>query len=1039
MERTCRAARRVPGRLRLSALAATIAAASLTAFASTPAGQEPAGQTSAGQVDPETLASTFRWRSIGPSNMMGRVATIDALDSDWRVVLVGAATGGVWKSTDGGVSFEPIFDGYGSQSIGDVAFFQPDPDIIWVGTGEDEGRNSAGWGDGLWKSTDGGVTFRHMGLGDTYTIGEIRPHPTDPDVVYVAAMGNLWGFDGSRGLFKTTDGGETWQQLANGLPDDPRIGARDVAIHPDEPDVIYAGMYYRLRRPWRNQSGGPGGGIFKSTDAGATFRKLTNGLPTGPTGQIDIDIYRQDPSFVAAFVEADETLTTGLDVPSSGVYLSRDAGATWQYVARNNSRPYYHGRVRIHPTDPNRLYVPSRQYMHSTDGGRTWQRGKGFPSAGGDDHDLWISPTTADVFYAATDQGANVSFGGEELRFQNMAIGQYYAIGVDHRIPYWVYGGLQDNGGWAIPSHVPGSGGIGTQHAIEVNGGDGFHMDADSQDWRIVYTTVHVGYFGRIDMETGEQTYITPTPDTIENFDEHYDPDFAESQIDYTINPEEDWIGWEPESRTINGAQLPPQFRWNWNSPLMVSPHDGATIYVGGNHLFESTDRGETWRIISPDLTRNDPETRNSSENGGLVRDATGAENYNTIFAVGVSPVDADVIWTGTDDGYVQVTQDRGQTWTNVTANIPDMPEPAWVSRIAPSHFDAGTAYVSVDNHRMGDMQAYIFRTSDYGQTWTDLAAPLPDDTPGLSVRVVVEDHVNPNLLFIGTEFGVWYSIDQGRRWARFMNGLPPVPVYDLVIHPRDNDLVAGTHGRSIWIVDDISPLQQLTPEATASAVHAFDSPVATLWGGAPGPEGNANLNYEGENPEEDAAIDFWLSAEAARSNVRVEVEAPDGRVRAIDVDEPSAGINRVYWDLEFDPAAEEVARWRTDVGAMLESVWEAVTVEDSLVFLAQVVRDVEGDETVMDGPAEDLRAVLLARLDELSAEYDEARSANQLNGVRNDLLDFSQIVGDRSFLGFFGMPLEGTDAGPGLHLVRIVAGDQTDEESLLVRADPRF
>lgn len=431
------------------------------------------------------------------------------------------------------------------------------------GDGGIDGPEQCGLGDGVWKSADGGRTFTQSGLRETYQISEIAPHPTNADIVYVAAVGNLWGYTGSRGLCKTTDGG-------------------------------------------------------------ATFRELTNGLPAGETGQIDIDVYRTDPRIVVAFVEADETLATDLSVPGPGVYRSDDAGETWRYVVRNNSRPYYHGRVRIHPTDEQRIYLPSRQFMHSLDGGRTWRNGKGFPSAGGDDHDLWISPQNPDVFYSATDQGSSITLGGPALQFQNMAVGQYYAIGVDMRDPYWVYGGLEDNGGWAIPSHVPEQNEIGTQNAIEVNGGDGFHMDTDPADWRTLYSTVHVGFFGRIDVVTGSRRFITPTPATTVNFAEYYDPAFGESQTDYTINGEENWFRWPLPNRTINGAALPPQFRWNWNSPLAVSPLDGRTIYVGSNYVFKSTDRGDTWRIISPDLTKNQPELRNSTESGGLVRDVTG-------------------------------------------------------------------------------------------------------------------------------------------------------------------------------------------------------------------------------------------------------------------------------------------------------------------------------------------------------------------------------------------------------------------------------
>jgi photosystem II stability/assembly factor-like uncharacterized protein len=1028
----------------------------------------------AAQIPADSLVRAFPWRSIGPSNMMGRISAVDALNDDWRVVLIGSASGGVWKSTDAGSSFDPIFDGYGSQSIGDVAFFQGDPDIIWVGTGEATNRNSVSWGDGLWKSTDGGATFANVGLRDSYQIAEVVPHPTNRDVVYVAVIGNLWGFNGSRGLFKTVDGGATWQKLVNGLPDDGRVGATDVILDPSNPETVYVGMYTRIRRPWHMQSGGAEGGIYKSTDGGASFRKLTSGLPAGETGMIDIDVYRRDPRILVAFVEADETLALDLSVPGPGIYRSDDAGETWRYLARNNSRPHYHGNVRIHPTDEQRIYVPSRQYMHSTDGGRTWDNGKGFPSAGGDDHDLWISPTNPDVFYAATDQGANVTMGGPAIQFQNMAIGQYYAIGVDHRDPYWVYGGLQDNGGWAIPSHVPEMNSIGTQNAIEINGGDGFHMDTDPADWRTLYTAVHVGFFGRMDMETGEQTLITPTPETTVNFAEHYDPDFDDDQIDWTINPQENWLGWGLPQRTINGANLPPQFRWNWNPPLVVSPQDGRTIYVGSSYLFKSTDRGDTWRIVSPDLTKNDPNTRNKSESGGLVRDVTGADAYNTIYTIGPSPVDDAIIWVGTDDGNVQVTRDGGATWTNTVATMrladgSALPDTIWVSRVTPSHHDRATAYVTFDNHRMGDMRPYVFRTRDFGATWEDLTANLPTETPGLGIHLLVEDHHNPNLLFLGTEFGVWYSIDGGARWTPFMNGLPRVAAYDLLIHPRDNDLVAGTHGRSIWIADDISPLQQLTPEIMAVPLHAFENPVATKWAGAPVSEGARSINYRGQNPPSGAAIDFWLGA-APQGEVRIEIEDPaSGRVSTVTLGgqqaaqgggrggrggrgggggfggrssaqaQPVAGINRARWDMTFDPPAAAVTAYRTQLETAHATTVAAVRASRTQRHLAQIVRELESRETAVHDDLETLRASLLQRLDAVGTQLRQARSAQALNNVRNQLIRYSQAVGDGAYMGLYGEELRPMEAAPGEYGVRITANGRTVEGIVRVREDPRF
>ncbi|MFB3133280.1 MAG: WD40/YVTN/BNR-like repeat-containing protein, partial [Rhodothermales bacterium] len=692
------------------------------------------------QPTPDDLLAPFRWRNIGPANMMGRISCLDGYDADWRVQLIGAASGGVWKTTNGGVTFTPIFDRYGSQSIGDVAFFQPDTSIIWVGTGEATNRNSVGWGDGVYKSSDGGKTFQHMGLRETYQIAEIAPHPTDSNTVYVAALGHLFAHTGDRGLFKTTDGGQTWQKLTNGLPDDGKTGATVVVIHPKNPEIVFVGMYERLREPHNMHSGGANGGLFQSTDGGQSWRKLTNGLPIGDTGQIDLDIYLKNPDVMMAYVEADENLPEG--VPGGGIYRSDDGGASWTFLLKHFSRPYYHGRIRIHPADDSLIYVVSRDFQYSTDGGKTYERGHPWSTDGGDDHDLWISPQNGDVMLLATDQGARITIDGGKsaLSFNNMAIGQYYAIGVDQRDPYWVYGGLQDNGGWAIPSNSRDRAGILTDHVTVINGGDGFHMQVDPTDWRTVFTTTHVGYFGRLNRATGEHGFITPRPHTIVNFDAVYDPDFDETPIDYTINPGDYWTWGSPSDPSINGSALPPQFRYNWNAPLVLSPSNPRTIYVGGNYLFKSVDQGKFWRIISPDLTKNDPATRNSMNSGGLTKDVTGAENHHTIYTIDESPLNPGVVWAGTDDGNVQLTRDGGTTWTNVSAAIPGMPDGIWVSRVEASKFDEATAYVTLDGHWIGDTNPYVYQTTDFGATWTDIAGDIPRETPGNSVYTIVED-----------------------------------------------------------------------------------------------------------------------------------------------------------------------------------------------------------------------------------------------------------------------------------------------------------
>ena len=994
------------------------------------------------QPKPEQLLEPFQWRNIGPANMMGRISCLDGYDADWRVQLVGAASGGVWKTTNGGTTFEPIFDRYGSQSIGDVAFFQPDTSIIWVGTGEATNRNSVGWGDGIYKSSDGGKTFQHRGLRETYQISEIAPHPTDSNTVYVAAIGHLFAYTGERGLFKTTDGGKTWRKLTNGLPDDGKTGATVVVIHPENPDVVFVGMYERLRGPANMQSGGPNGGLFQSTDGGESWRKLTNGLPTGDTGQIDLDIYLNNPDVMVAYVEADENLPEG--VPGGGIYRSDDGGASWTFQRKHFSRPTYHGRIRIHPANDSLIYIVSRDFQHSTDGGKTYKEGHPWQTDGGDDHDLWISPQNGDVMLMATDQGARMTIdgGASVLSFNNMAIGQYYAIGVDMQDPYWVYGGLQDNGGWAIPSNSRDPAGILTDHVTVINGGDGFHMQVDPTDWRIVYTTTHVGYFGRLNRATGERWFITPRPHTIVNFDAVYDPDFEGVPIDYTINPGDYWTWRSPPDPSINGASLPPQFRFNWNSPLVMSPSNPHTIYVGGNYVFKSVDQGETWRIISPDLTRNDPATRNSMNSGGLTKDVTGAENHHTIYTLDESSLNPGIVWVGTDDGRVHVTRDAGATWTDVSAAIPGVPDGIWVSRVEASKFDEATAYVTLDGHWIGDTNPYVYKTTDFGATWTDLAGTIPRETPGNSVYTIVEDHINPDLLFIGTEFGCFVSLDGGGRWHPFMNGLPPVAVHDLVIHPRTGDLVAGTHGRSIWIADDLAPLRQ--PNGFGKDVHLFDNPTGTRWRSFPKGRVQTHFLFRGENPPEGAAIHFYLKNPPPQDTLLIEITDLLGKRSTLLKTAARAGINTARWDMTFTPSVEEIDAHRADLRRMASEIGQVLGTYDNAEVLFHMQRDLiaphRAPSLVEDAAypnLDDARRLLLDHLSHLRIQLDEASELRDFARVRRQLVAYSSVVGDQAYFGFFGDELAAVEAEAGTYRVMLRVGGEVYSGTVSVREDP--
>ncbi len=956
-----------------------------------------------------SLTQDLRWRNIGPANMTGRIASIDALETDHRTVLVASASGGVFLSHNAGLTWKPIFDNAdGAGSIGAAVLFQADPDVIWVGTGEAANRNSSGWGDGVWRTTDGGDTWDHLGLADTHHIAEIALHPTDPDVAYVASPGHLWGYDGDRGLFKTVNGGASWTRLGGGLPEDSKTGCTEIIMQPGNPEVLYAGFYHRLRQPATMVSGGEQGGLYKSTDGGATWRQLTNGLPAA-TGMIDVAIRHGDPRMVVAAIEADQNIAFDGDrhasenPPGPGIYISRDAGETWTYALRTNVRPFYHGQVEVDPTDPDRIYSVGREFKVTKDGGETWiDRWWG---GGGDDHDLWIAPDDGSVRYMATDQGAylTVDDGETVLGFNNMAIGQYYKIGVDMRDPYWVIGGLQDNAIWQGPSNSREVRGILNLHNTWLAEGDGSASWVDPTDWRTAYAVNHVGFAARLNVETRDHTYITPTPETVVNFDDYADPEYDEEPIDYTIDPGEHWFFRERPERPL----LPPQFRFNWNSPLLISPSNPHTIYFAGNHLFKSVDRGDSWRIISPDLSTNDETLRNPSSQGGMTRSVTGGENHFTIFAIDESPLDPALVWAGTDDGNVQLTRDAGISWRNVRDAIPGIPSKIWVASIRASHHAACRAFVALDNHRRDDFRAYVYRTDDCGASWADISATLPNDG---STYVIVEDPVNPDLLFVGTEFAVFTSVDAGRSWTRLVNNLPRVAARDLLVHPRDGDLVVGTHGRAIWILDDISPLRQTTAEVTASAAWLYEPRRATRWARINLGRKQPDFLFRGENPPYGALLHFWLrEAPGDGATLRVE-EILGDRQQTIDV-EAKAGLNRARWDLSFSPTDADRRNFRDHLREVLRTLASRV--------------DTSALQRQLDA--------LSGRLDAIDLASDDVD--RDLNAVRGAFVGgFAMYAGGRPL---FGDKIGPNEAQPGTYRVVLEVGDRTLERRLVVRDDP--
>jgi photosystem II stability/assembly factor-like uncharacterized protein len=844
--------------------------------------------------DAAALFADYTWRSIGPASVGGRITDVEAVDDDFRVAFAAAASGGVWKTVNAGTTWTPIFDRYGSASIGDVALFQPNPDVVWVGTGEANNRNSVAWGDGIYKSTDGGTTFRNVGLGDTFQIARVVTHPADPDIVYVAAVGNLWGYTGERGVFKTADGGATWQKLGGGLPDDGRTGATDLVIDGANPDTIYAAFYQRLRRPYRFDSGGPNGGIFKSTDAGRTWRKLTRGLPEGETGRIGLDVYRGDSRILMAIVEhgfrpdSDDPAYADMTRPGSGIYRSEDAGESWTFVNRYNNRPFYYSQIRINPSDDQLVYVLTTSFRWSTDGGRTMTAAPAPFGSNYDHHAMWIDPHQKDRFYLGKDKGLTLTHdhGRTFVFFDNLSIAQYYAIGVDMRDPYAIYGGLQDNGSFATMSFTRDVLGVRNDAAYKMHWGDGMHAAVDPDDWRVVYSESENGNVRVFDPLTRTDSSRRPRPASITNFEET--------------------TGLAPSADGAGDA-----LRFNWQSPLLMSPHDSSVVYVAGNRVLRTSDQGRSWRIVSPDLSRAQPETV-AAPSGGLTPDNSGAETYATVVSLAESPLAAGLLWAGTDDGYVHVTRDGGATWTRVDETMPGVPPFLWVSDVEASAAGEDTAYVAFDGHRSDDRSPWLFKTTDGGRTWANLSGGL---APGAPIYVLLEDSRNPSLLFAGTEFGVQVSMDAGRSWramgGAMTNGLPTVAVHDLVIHPRDRDLIAGTHGRGLYILDDITALEQWTPEIASRPLHVFEQRDATMWVDMSRSGQLGENTWAGENPPSVAPVGFGQRDRARLQNTPVitfsmgrgatgtatlAITAPDGTTGTLDVP-GRPGITRYRWN----------------------------------------------------------------------------------------------------------------------------------------------
>ena len=743
------------------------------------------------QTSLETAVSHLQYRGIGPALMGGRIADLAVVESKPQVFYIATGTGGVWKTENHGTSWTPLFDDQPVSSIGDVTLDQSNPNLVWVGTGEPQNRQSSGWGNGVYKSTDAGNTWRHMGLDETKHVGRILIHPRNPDIVYVAAVGDLWGPNEERGVFRTRDGGETWDKV---LYIDEHTGAIDLAMDPGDPNTIFAAMYQRRRTGWGFNGGGPGSGLYRTFDGGDSWTELSEGLPEGDKGRIGVDVFRGDGNVVYALVEAeprsaDQGFGGGGGPTKSGLFRSLDRGDTWDKVSDTNPRPMYYSQVRIDPSNADRIYVLGGSLMVSDDGGRTF-RDDGAAQVHVDHHAFWINPNDPDHLILGSDGGVAASWDGTGhwRMFDNLPLGQFYAIGYDMRDPYYVCGGLQDNDPWCGPSNTRSFHGIRHQDWYETAYGDGFFTIVDPTDSTIVFSESQNGNMNRYDLITGEKTPMRPITGP------RADGDTAKT------------------------------YRFNWNSPLQFSPHDPATIYLGGNYLMRSRDRGMSWEEVGGvDLTkqidRKELEIMGVPGSEPQMSIHDGTSNYGNLTAFAESPLVPGLLYVGTDDGNVQVSQDDGATWTNVADRIDGLPERTYVSRLEPSAHAEGRVYATFDGHRNGDYAAYVYASEDYGQNWSRITDGLPD---GWSVNVITEHHRAPNLLFAGNEVGVFVSVDRGRQWTQLKNNLPVVPVDDILVHPRDNDLLVGTHGRSFWIMADVTPLEHLSAEMLAEAGRVF-------------------------------------------------------------------------------------------------------------------------------------------------------------------------------------------------------------------------
>ena len=928
------------------------------------------------------LVQDLKPRNIGPGGMSGRVTAIDVVHSDPDVMFVGTASGGLWKSTSGGIKWEPIFNKEVTASVGAVAVQQSNPSVIWAGTGEGNPRNSLNGGYGIFKSLDGGKSWKSMGLEKTRHIHRIKIDPSNPNTIYVGAIGSPWGEHPERGVYKTTDGGLTWKNI---LFVNEKTGAADLIMDPNNPNKLFAAMWEHRRYPWFFESGGEGSGLYMTHDGGENWKEITDkdGLPKGNLGRIGVAIAASSPNIVYALVEAKK----------NALYKSEDGGFKWKKINDKEgigNRPFYYSEIYVDPQNENRVYSVFTYINVSEDGGKSFdQLMPAYRANNGvhpDHHAWWIHPKNGDFMLDGNDGGLNITKDrGKSWRFiGNLPVAQFYHINVDNEYPYNVYGGMQDNGSWRGPAYVWKDQGIRNSYWQEVAFGDGFDVVPDKDNSRFGYAMSQQGFVSRYDHITGNNYIVRPTP---------------------------------PNDST--------KLRFNWNAAIAQDPFDNATVYFGSQFVHKSTDKGLIWEVISPDLTTNDPAKQKQDESGGLTMDATGAENYTTILVIEPSPIEKNMLWTGSDDGRVHYTTDGGAKWTEVTANIGDLPQGSWIAQIKASNKNKGEALLIANDYRRFNYKPYAYRTKNYGKTWERIVGT--DDVQSYALSII-EDLENPNLLFLGTDDGLYISFDAGVQWQKWTEGYPTVSTKDLIIHPRENDLVIGTFGRAAWVMDDIRPLRTLASDKSILQrdIKLFSPPTAyqAAYQQPTGSRFGADAIYNGENRKEGAMLTYYIKEGKKKNDSVADIETAD---EIKEIPKPSKG---------------KKGRNRKKEGESSDVTGQPDVKSKQLPNTASVAKDslVNDEDDLLNG---------VQKKDSVQFDfYDGERLIRTLKFKTPEKPGFHRI--------YWNMDEKGPDRPqrkidkkkdetggvtviPGTYKVTVSHGDVTDETTIKVESDPRL